>query len=88
MMVLSVCVYTNVYVYYKSILCWVPHLYVYICSRLCVSGDTEVSPAPLSICSVLQDWWMCVDFQTFYHKWNHLMYDWIHAYIYRDLRVV
>ena len=42
----------------------------------------------MSVCSLLQDWWTCVDFKTFYRKWNHLVYDWIHAYIYRDLRAV
>ena len=41
----------------------------------------------LNVLSV-QDWWTCIDFQTFYRKWNYVVYDWIHAYFYRDLKLV
>ena len=44
-----------------------------------------LSSVPLS---VLQDWWTCIDFQTFYRKWNYVVYDWIHAYFYHDLKLV
>jgi sterol O-acyltransferase len=33
-----------------------------------------------------EDWWTCTDYQTFYRKWNYVVYDWIHAYIYKDVK--
>jgi sterol O-acyltransferase len=33
-----------------------------------------------------EDWWTCTDYQTFYRKWNYVVYDWIYAYMYRDVR--
>ncbi|XP_064401789.1 sterol O-acyltransferase 1-like [Halichondria panicea] len=34
------------------------------------------------------DWWTCTSFSTFYRKWNILVHDWLHSYIYRDIKHV
>ena len=34
-----------------------------------------------------EDWWSCTftDFSTYYRKWNILVHDWIHLYLYSPL---
>ncbi|XP_014466040.1 sterol O-acyltransferase 2 isoform X1 [Alligator mississippiensis] len=32
-----------------------------------------------------QDWWNATSFATYYRKWNIVVHDWLHLYIYQDL---
>lgn len=32
-----------------------------------------------------EDWWCCTDYSTYYRKWNILVHDWIHSYLYSPL---
>ena len=34
------------------------------------------------------DWWNCKNYATYYRNWNMPIYEWLHVYIYRDLRKV
>ncbi|KHJ47182.1 MBOAT family protein [Trichuris suis] len=31
------------------------------------------------------DWWNCTTMPSFYRKWNCIVYDWLHAYVYQDI---
>lgn len=31
-----------------------------------------------------QDWWNSTSFSQYYRRWNNVVYDWLHAYIYMD----
>ena len=35
-----------------------------------------------------QDWWQCMDYQTWFRKWNYLVYDWLNVYLYADIKSV
>ena len=39
----------------------------------------------LLVCLAWQDWWNSRTFSVFYRKWNGVVHDWIHAYLYTDL---
>jgi hypothetical protein len=32
-----------------------------------------------------EDWWNSRTFSVFYRKWNGVVHDWIHSYLYTDL---
>lgn len=34
----------------------------------------------------VKDWWTSTTFSGYYRKWNGVAHDWIHAYIYTDLK--
>ena len=35
-----------------------------------------------------QDWWCSTSFSMFYRKWNAVVHDWIHAYMFNDVKAV
>ena len=38
--------------------------------------------------TLIQNWWTSTTFSTYYRKWNGIIHDWIHTYIYSDLKAV
>ena len=36
----------------------------------------------------MQDWWNCESYATYYRKWNVPIHDWLHAYLFQDLKPV
>jgi sterol O-acyltransferase len=34
------------------------------------------------------EWWSVSNYQSYYRKWNLLVHDWIHAYVYLDLKKI
>lgn len=35
-----------------------------------------------------QDWWCSTSFSMFYRKWNAVVHDWIHAYMFNDVKAL
>ena len=35
-----------------------------------------------------QDWWNSESYATYYRKWNVPIHDWLHAYLFQDLKPV
>ena len=40
------------------------------------------------VLSPLQNWWACTTYSSYYRKWNLVVHDWIHSYIYQDMKRV
>lgn len=40
------------------------------------------------VCPCFQDWWLCVDFRTYFRKWSLIVHDWVNSYIYEDIKAV
>ncbi|XP_019851229.1 PREDICTED: sterol O-acyltransferase 1-like [Amphimedon queenslandica] len=34
------------------------------------------------------EWWTCTTYSSYYRKWNLLVHDWIHSYVYLDLKKI